>query len=80
MGGSLEASTVDIATEFTNLITYQRSYQANSRVITTADQMTTGPDQLDPVIDAHERSRNGFRCWMTCPWTSRRPWPAPRCA
>jgi len=40
VGQSLESSTVDIATEFTNLITFQRSYQANSRVITTADQMT----------------------------------------
>jgi flagellar hook protein FlgE len=40
VGQSLEGSTVDIATEFTNLITFQRSYQANSRVITTADQMT----------------------------------------
>jgi flagellar hook protein FlgE len=40
MGGALEASTVDIATEFTNLISYQRTYQANSRMITTTDQMT----------------------------------------
>jgi flagellar hook protein FlgE len=40
VGQSLEGSTVDIATEFTNLLTFQRSYQANSRVITTADQMT----------------------------------------
>ncbi len=40
LGSSLESSTVDIATEFTNLITYQRSYQANARVISTADQMT----------------------------------------
>jgi flagellar hook protein FlgE len=38
--GSLEASTVDIAKEFTNLIIYQRGYQANSRVITTADEMS----------------------------------------
>lgn len=37
--GALEASTVDIATEFTNLMVYQRSYQANSRVITTMDQL-----------------------------------------
>lgn len=37
---SLEASTVDIAREFTNLIIYQRGYQANSRVITTADEMS----------------------------------------
>ena len=39
-GGALESSTVDIAQEFTNLIVYQRSYQANSRVISTVDQMT----------------------------------------
>lgn len=39
VGGALEASTVDIAREFTNLITMQRSYQANSKVITTADDM-----------------------------------------
>jgi flagellar hook protein FlgE len=40
IGRSLEASTVDIAQEFTNLIVYQRGYQANSRVITTADELT----------------------------------------
>ena len=39
VGGAIEGSTVDIATEFTNLITMQRSYQANSKVITTSDQM-----------------------------------------
>ena len=38
--GALESSTVDIAQEFTNLIVYQRSYQANSRVITTLDEIT----------------------------------------
>ena len=32
-------SNVDLATEFTNMITAERGYQANSRVITTADQM-----------------------------------------
>ncbi len=32
-------SNVDMATEFTNMITAERGYQANSRVITTADQM-----------------------------------------
>jgi flagellar hook protein FlgE len=37
--GSLESSTVDIAQEFTNLLTFQRSYQADSRVITTTDQL-----------------------------------------
>lgn len=36
---SLEQSNVDLATEFVNLIVYQRGYQANSRVITTTDEM-----------------------------------------
>jgi flagellar hook protein FlgE len=40
VGGSIEASTVDIATEFTNLITYQRAYEANGKVVTTADQLS----------------------------------------
>jgi flagellar hook protein FlgE len=40
VGGSLEASTVDIAREFTNLIVYQSGYEANARVVTTADQLT----------------------------------------
>jgi flagellar hook protein FlgE len=39
-GGALEDSTVDIATEFTNLIVYQNSYEANSKVIQTLDEMT----------------------------------------
>jgi flagellar hook protein FlgE len=39
VGGSLEGSTADMATQFTNLLTYERSYQAASRVITTADQL-----------------------------------------
>lgn len=39
-GGALESSTVDIATEFTNLLTYERGYQANSKVITTEDDVT----------------------------------------
>lgn len=38
-GGALETSTVDIATEFTNLLQYERGYQANSKVITTEDQI-----------------------------------------
>jgi flagellar hook protein FlgE len=40
IGGAIEASTVDIAREFTNLIVLQRGYQANSRVITTVDEMS----------------------------------------
>jgi flagellar hook protein FlgE len=36
---ALENSTVDLATEFTNLITTQRAYSASARIVTTADQM-----------------------------------------
>jgi len=39
-GGSLEASNVDIAQEFTTLIVYQRGYEANGKVVTTANQMS----------------------------------------
>lgn len=37
--GTLEASTVDLSTEFTGLITTQRAYSASSKIITTADEM-----------------------------------------
>ena len=36
---SLEASTVDLSSEFTGLITTQQAYSAASKIITTADQM-----------------------------------------
>jgi flagellar hook protein FlgE len=39
VAGALESSTVDIAQEFTSLLTFERSYQANSRVITASDQI-----------------------------------------
>ena len=39
IGGELEMSNVDLASEMTTMITAQRGYQANSRVITVADQM-----------------------------------------
>jgi flagellar hook protein FlgE len=45
ISGTLEMSNVDLASEFTSMITAQRGYQANSRVITTADQM------LQTVVD-----------------------------
>lgn len=38
-GNALELSTVDLATEFTNMIVTQRSYSANSKTIQTADEM-----------------------------------------
>ena len=37
--GELESSDVDMATEFANMIDAQNSYEADSKVITTADQM-----------------------------------------
>jgi flagellar hook protein FlgE len=40
IGGELESSTVDIATEFTNLIVYQRSYEAAAKVVTAEDQLS----------------------------------------
>lgn len=37
--GALELSNVDLSNEFANLITTQRAFQANARVITTSDEM-----------------------------------------
>lgn len=37
--GSLEMSNVDLAQEFSNMIITQRGFQANSKIITTTDQM-----------------------------------------
>jgi flagellar hook protein FlgE len=39
IGSALEGSNVDIAQEFTNMIIAQRGYQANSKTITTADEL-----------------------------------------
>ncbi|MDD3267779.1 MAG: flagellar hook protein FlgE [Syntrophomonadaceae bacterium] len=36
---SLEMSNVDLSEEFTDMITTQRGFQANSRIITTSDEM-----------------------------------------
>ncbi len=37
--GALEMSNVDLAYEFSEMITTQRGFQANSRIITTSDEM-----------------------------------------
>lgn len=37
--GAVEMSNVDISREFTDMITTQRGFQANSRIITTSDEM-----------------------------------------
>jgi flagellar hook protein FlgE len=39
VGQSLEGSNVDISDEFTKLITTQEAYSANTKIVTTADQM-----------------------------------------
>ena len=40
LSNELEASNVDLGTELVDLLTTQRAYSANSKTITTADQMT----------------------------------------
>lgn len=39
VGGNLEMSNVDLTEEFTRLIISQRGFQANTRVVTTSDQI-----------------------------------------
>jgi flagellar hook protein FlgE len=39
VNGALEMSNVDLAQEFTNLVIAQRGFQANSRIITTSDEL-----------------------------------------
>lgn len=41
VSGGLEQSTVELTEEFTKMIIIQRGYQANARMITTSDEMTT---------------------------------------
>jgi len=43
---TLEASTVDLANEFTQLITTQRAFSASTKIITTADEML---DELNRI-------------------------------
>jgi flagellar hook protein FlgE len=47
LGGAVESSNVDMATEFTNLIVYQSAYQASSRVIST--EQTLDQDLLQLI-------------------------------
>lgn len=44
--GSVESSNVNVVSEITGLITAQRAYEMNSRVIKTADDMLTTISQL----------------------------------
>jgi len=43
---ALEASTVDLAGEFTNMIRFQRAYSASSEIITTVDDMLREVSEL----------------------------------
>lgn len=40
IGGAVESSTVDIAQQFTDLIVYQRGYEANAKVISAVDELS----------------------------------------
>jgi flagellar hook protein FlgE len=46
--GAVESSNVDIAQEFTNLIVFQRAYQANAKVVITVDTLTQATINLVP--------------------------------
>jgi len=46
VAGSLESSTVDLSTEFAEMIIAQRAFQANARVITVSDQFLNEVTQL----------------------------------
>ena len=46
MAKSLERSTVDLASEFVNMITNQRGFQANAKTITTSDELLNEVIQL----------------------------------
>ena len=39
MSGYLEASNVDLAKEFSEMITTQRGFQANSKIVTVSDEI-----------------------------------------
>jgi len=39
LSNSLELSNVDLAGEFVNMISAQRAFQANSKIITTTDEL-----------------------------------------
>lgn len=46
IAGALEGSNVDLGTELVTLIAYQRAFQANSKTVTTADEMLSDVNNL----------------------------------
>ena len=63
IGGELEMSNVDLATEMTNMITAERGYQANSRVITDGrpNAADAGADGTSPIVLARARGESRTR-------------------
>jgi hypothetical protein len=64
--GAVEMSNVDLAQTFTNMITAQRGFQANSRVISTADEMLQDLVNLKRWVTSHGgriRLRRRRRRW-----------------
>ena len=52
--GALEMSNVDLATEFTNMMTTQRAYQADAEVITTSDTLLQTTCAVGPVSGSYD--------------------------
>ena len=46
LADNLEASTVDLATELTNMIVAQRSYEANSKVLQAASDLLSKLNEI----------------------------------
>lgn len=46
IAGALEQSTVDLTSQFVDMISYQRAFSANAKTITTADEMLLEMSQL----------------------------------
>ena len=46
VSSAVEGSNVDIAAEFTSLIQTQRAYEANTKVVTTVNELLQETDQL----------------------------------
>ncbi len=46
IGSALEASNVDVALEFTQMILAQRGYQANAKTITVSDELMAETIQM----------------------------------
>ena len=55
--GAIEMSNVDLAQSFTSMITAQRGFQANSRVISVSDEMLQRPGQPQALVAPSARRR-----------------------